>query len=87
MPDPGLLTRRQREILEIMAAHPDEDAGELVYERGRGFLGDEPVAARTVFSLLRLMAISLESGEPGGFERYRINETGRLYIRAERPHA
>lgn len=71
-----LLTRRQHEILCTMAAHPDDDEGELVYERGKGFLGDDPVAARTVFALLRLCAISLEGGEVGGFERYRINETG-----------
>ena len=72
------LTPRQREVLAIMAAHPDDDAGELVYERGAGYLDDEPVAPRTVFALLRACAISLDStSEVGGIERYRINETGR----------
>lgn len=72
------VTKRQREVLEIMAAHPDDDVGELVYEKGHGWLGDERVAPRTVFALLRLMAISLDStSRVGGVERYTINETGR----------
>ena len=79
--DSWRLTPRQREILTQMAAHPDDDEGELVYERGRGFLGNDPVAARTVFALLRLCAIKLDGGEVGGFERYRINETGQALLR------
>ncbi len=76
-----MLIRRQLEILEIMAYHEDDDKGELVYERGRGYLGDAPVAARTVFALLRLCAISLQTNSVvGGFERYRINETGRAIL-------
>lgn len=72
------LTKRQREILAIMAAHPHDDEGELVYERGVAYLGEEPVAARTVFALLRACAISLEdTSQVGGLERYRLNETGR----------
>ena len=75
------LTTRQREILEIMARHQDDDEGELVYERGVAYLGDDRVAARTVFALLRICAISLErDSEVGGFERYRINETGQSYV-------
>lgn len=71
------LSKRQRQVLQVMADHRDEDAGELVYERGCGFLEDEPVAARTVFALLRLCAISLEGdSRVGGLERYRINTTG-----------
>ena len=82
MPEENL-TKRQREILAQMAAHSDDDDGELVYERGRGFLGNDPVAARTVFALLRLCAISLEGGEVGGFERYRINETGQALLKRQ----
>ena len=73
------LTKRQREILTIMAAHPDDDAGELVYERGVAFLGDTRVAARSVMALIRACAVRAD-GEPGGFERYRINETGRALV-------
>ena len=75
------LTPRQREILTIMAAHPDDDDGELVYERGVGYIGDEPVAPRTVFALLRACAISADSTScVGGVERYCINETGRRIL-------
>lgn len=72
-----VLTKRQREILIQMRDHRDDDEGELVYERGVGYLGEEPVAARTVFALTRACAISLDSHcEIGGLERYTINETG-----------
>jgi hypothetical protein len=61
-----------------MARHPDDDEGELVYERGSAYLGDVPVAPRTVFALIRLCAISEQPFGPiGSVERYRINETGR----------
>ena len=64
-----------------MDKHVDDEDGELVYERGSGYIGLEPVAARTVFALLRLCAISVEDGsEPGRFERYTINETGRKLL-------
>lgn len=73
----GPLTRRQEAILRTMAEHPDDDEGELVYERGVAYLGLERVAARTVFALIRLSVISLERDSVvGSFERYRINETG-----------
>jgi hypothetical protein len=72
----GLLTKRQREILTQMAAHPHDDLGELVYERGAGYLGNDRVAPKTVFALLWLCVLHLDSGEPGCVERYTINETG-----------
>lgn len=76
------LTKRQLDILTRMAAHPHDEDGELVYERGVAFLGDEPIAARTVFALLRACTISLEDvSAVGSFERYRINETGRAAAR------
>jgi hypothetical protein len=74
-----ILTKRQREILTVMR---DTDE-ELVYESGRGYLDCSPVAARTVFALLRLCAISLDpySAKPGeGVERYTINGTGRALL-------
>ena len=75
-----ILTKRQREILEIMAAHPDDEEGELVYERGFAYLGTQSVAPRTINTLLRLCVIGLSGGEVGRFERYRINETGRQLL-------
>ncbi len=76
------LTKRQREVLQVMAADADGDDGELVYERGEGgWLGLDRVAPRTVFALLRACAISLDgSYGQAGVERYRINETGRQLI-------
>lgn len=70
------ITKRQLEILTVMRDRADDEFGELVYERGRGYVGFTTVAARTVFALLRLCAISAcQCGT--GIERYRINETGR----------
>ena len=73
-----------------MRDHRDEEAGELAYERGRGYLGLEPVAARTVFALLRMCAISSETpmhdiGTPGHVERYVINETGERLLTDGQP--
>jgi len=71
------LTRRQYQVLALMAANRDDEDGELVYERGVGYVGLERVGGRTLFALLRMAAISLaEDSEVGGFERYHINETG-----------
>jgi len=76
----GLLTARQREVLRTMR---DKDE-ELVYEHGSGYVGNSPVAAQTVFSLLRLCAIkhdpcSAKLGERG-VEIYTINDTGRRLL-------
>ena len=72
-----MLTKRQREVLTIMR---DKDE-ELVYEKGRGYLGYSPVSPGTVMQLLRLAAIRMEDGaEVGKFERYTINETGRKIL-------
>jgi len=77
---PAVLTKRQHEILTIMADHPDDDVGEIAYERGTAYLGDTRIAARTVFALLRLCAIS--EYDPTGklVEYYRINSTGLALI-------
>jgi len=80
-----VLTRRQHELLSILAEHRNCDhegcdKGELVYEKGIGYIDLEPVAARTVFTFLRLMVISLD-GEVGAVERYHINETGEQLLK------
>jgi hypothetical protein len=71
------LTKRQLEALRRMRI----DDEELVYERGRCYVGSEKFSARTFFALLRACAIrhdpySAKQGS-GGMERYTINETGR----------
>jgi hypothetical protein len=78
----GLLTPRAKEILCRMATHQDTDEGELVYERGRGFLDIDPVSRRTVDALLRACAIRLEQDSRDSFERYRINDTGLKLVEA-----
>lgn len=70
------LTDRQHEILTVMADKADTDEGELVMEGREVWLGLERTNKATVLALLRLCAIRLESGEPGGCERYTINATG-----------
>ena len=78
----AFLTPRQVAILRQMAAHVDDEDGELVYERGVGYLGLERVAPRTVFALLRLCAITSEN-EPGGVERFHITGTGLQLLRGD----
>jgi hypothetical protein len=74
-------TKRQLEILRIMRDAGDSADGELVYERGRGFLGTDPVAARTVLALLRLCAISADQFNKGDLERFHINDTGKELLK------
>lgn len=69
-----MLTKRQRGILQAMA---DDENCDIAYERGTAYVGDTRIAARTVFALMRMCAISLDGDSRiGQFERYRINETG-----------
>jgi hypothetical protein len=70
------LSPRQLAVLAVMAAleHDADADGELVRERGHAYLGEAPVASRTVNALLRACAIS-DTGQ-GGIERYVINSTG-----------
>jgi hypothetical protein len=68
------LTKRQGAVLQMMV---DDDGCDLVYERGVAYVGDTRIAPRTVFALVRMCAISLDSySQVGQFERYHINETG-----------
>lgn len=78
------LTKRQAEILTAMRDAPaGDDEGELVYERGMGYLGTRRVSATTVMAFLRYCAISPDSTtEVGGVERYHINGTGRQLLDA-----
>jgi hypothetical protein len=56
---------------------------ELVYSKGMGYVDYERVSGRTVFALLRAMAISMDQfSTVGECERYTINETGIELLRA-----
>jgi hypothetical protein len=66
--------------LEALRMMRDDDE-ELVYERGRCYVGDQRFAARTAFKLWRLMAVRTVSEHGHGLERYAINETGLALLR------
>lgn len=71
------LSTRQRQILCVMAEKRGTEDGELVYEKGTGYLDLDRVSGQTVMALLRVCALRLEDGSKvGGFERYTINGTG-----------
>lgn len=81
---PGLpavtLTPKEIVVLKMMA---DEDE-ELVYSKGVGYVGLERVSRKTVMTLLRACAISLDQfSTVGECERYTINTTGREYLNPE----
>ncbi len=81
-PQKGILTKRQIEILKIMYDNENTDDGEIVYEKGIGYLGLERIAPRTIFALLRLCCISLDQ-YGGHIERYHINGTGEDFLAIE----
>lgn len=79
-----VLTKRQREILQQMADHPHDEEGEIAYDRGEAWIGETKIASRTVFALIRMMAISAAWGGEI-IEYYTINETGhRILAEAEK---
>jgi hypothetical protein len=76
------VTKRQLEVLRMMKERTEDEDGELVYERGVAYIGTTRIAARTVWALIRAMAIKMSSdSNVGGFERYTITETGRALLR------
>lgn len=68
-----------RRALLAIQAHPD---GEMVFERGRCYVGETRFAASTFYLLVRCMVLRNESGKPGEFERWTLNETGRATLAA-----
>lgn len=72
------LTRRQLEVLQIMADNEHDDyEGTIIYERGVAYIGGTRIARRTVFALLRACAISpIFDYVDKSVEYYSINETG-----------
>ncbi len=81
-PQKGILTKRQIEILKIMYDNEDTDDGEIVYDKGIGYLGLKRIAPRTIFALLRVCCISLDQFG-GGMEHYHINGTGEDFLKME----
>lgn len=79
------MTKRQLEILVLMRDHAGTDDGELVYEKGMGYLGLTRVSRRTVFALLAFAAVhanQFSNVSNSGLERYTINETGLNILKA-----
>ena len=81
-PQKGILTKRQIEILKIMHDNENTDDGEIVYDKGIGYLRLERISPRTIFALLRLCCVSLDQ-YGGGMEHYHINDTGKDFLRME----
>lgn len=81
------LSRRQLEALRLMvhAEQRDFEDSEMVYECGECWVGLEKFSPRTFFALVRACAISRVDGEPGGYELWKINETGRRLAAASEP--
>ena len=70
------MTPRQAAILRMMSDSEEE----IVYERGRGYVGIERIAARTVFHFLRCAWIKSVGGKIGQVEYYAISEAGRAAL-------
>ena len=69
------LTKRQLEVLRIMAAHQHEEDGEILMEGRSAWIGDEQIAPRTVWALARATVITPE--DPGSMAtRWHINSDG-----------
>jgi hypothetical protein len=76
------LTKRQQEILQQMADHPNDEEGEIVHEGREAWIGETKIAPRTVLALVRMMAVRQLSWGDQGPQYYVINQTG-LMILAE----
>lgn len=83
------LTPRQREVLAWLNDHEDDGEGELVQQGRVAHLGSgyNPVAPRTVFALLRAMAIRDMPGMPHAddYHVYVITGIGQAMLRGEIP--
>lgn len=76
------LTRRQRQVLQFLADNEREEDGEIVYDSGEVWLGDDRLAHRTLTALIRMMALRNPWPGPNCLERWRINGTGRKILAA-----
>ena len=72
------LTKRQLEILQRLTDNEHDDyEGMIVYEKGVAFIGDDRIASRTVFALLRACVIRKLDDSKINIEHYMISETGK----------
>lgn len=73
------LSAKQRKILQILC----DDGKELIYSKGGGWwIDDEKVYSSLAKSLIYYCMVSLDQySHVGKFERYHLNETGRLSLR------
>ena len=72
------LTKRQRQVLVVMADETNDD--DLVEDGTRAYIGDDRTSVALILSLLRLMLIAEEEDTFNGdksFHRYYITEQGR----------
>lgn len=72
-----LLTKRQREVLTIMAEADEE----IVSEGWDAWIGFRRTSVALIYSLLRLCAISESSFSGETYHIYTINSTGRELLR------
>ena len=73
------ITANQRKVLKML----DNDNVELVFSKGGGWwIGDEQIYSSLAKSLIQYCMVSLDQfSKTGHFERYTINETGKLSLR------
>lgn len=74
------ITRRQRQVLQYLADNEHDEDGEIVYDSGEVWLGDDRIAPRTLTALIQMMAVA--NDWPGSLERWRINGTGQKILAA-----
>lgn len=76
------LGAKTREVLQAMADHKDEDEGTLVHSTPGGWwLGDNRVAGRIGYHLLRLCLIREQSFCSENCRYYDLNEEGREVLK------
>lgn len=76
------ITRRQRQVLQYLADNEREEDGEIVYDSGQVWLGDDRLAHRTLTTLLQMMALRNPWPGANSLERWRINGTGKKILAA-----
>lgn len=73
------LTPRQADVLRRMAKGDD-----IIYDKGRGYVGHSPLSGRTLFSFLRMIPCPIKriSHDSDGCEVYIINQYGRQWVQS-----
>lgn len=74
------LSPRQREVLRLMREaelRDDWDDACIVKDGRSAYVGLESIAARTIYALVRAMAIKTIEGDADGYEVFGLTEEGR----------